>query len=126
MDPDPPRLDDPNLALDRSTGKHQDKLAREGSQGADTDPSARPEDGNTSGWLRRKPQDVAEIQVQGDQTASLQATDLIEHFIGTSLKLLIADSLDVVASVEEDLASADTEVLVKLDVHAAGPTWIST
>lgn len=126
MDANSPRFDDPDLTLDWLVGDHRHRLLRKGDQDPETDPTVWPEDGDSGGRLRRETQDVAEIQIQGDQAAPLQPTNLIDHFIGTALQLFITDSLDVVARIEEDLAGPNPEVLVKLDVHEAGPTGIST
>lgn len=67
----------------------------------------------------RETQNIGEIQVQSYQAAALAAADLKQVHIRATGKVLFSYSVHVMASLDEQVQSTASQILVQLELHAA-------
>lgn len=126
MDPDSARLDDPRLPLNRVNRDHPHRVSGKGRESLPTHVPARPKNNDACSGPRRKSENVAEIQIQGNEATLLHSAHVVNGVIRSSLEILASDSLCIVTCTDEDLEGSGPKILVKLELHGRWPVGIST
>src|SRR5439155_18076790 len=84
------------------------------------------QDGQALGLLGRKPQDVAEIEIQRHEAAAFLPAACEERVVVRPAEFLIPDRGHVVPRVAKALSDPPAEVLVQLQPHAGRSVGMST
>lgn len=68
---------------------------------------------------RRKVEDMAEVQIESDETAFLSSADFDQDGVRLSAESLLMDKADIVTVIREELCDTRPEIFVQLDLHAS-------
>jgi hypothetical protein len=120
MHPDAPWFDDPERTRHRPGLRKSKKLAKSGLKQTKRRGSAKFENNDAcrSRWV--EPRYLTEIVIERYEHSSFCDTDLENPLVRRALEFLIANCQDVAASLPEQVYAAAADILVCLDLQAAG------
>src|ERR1035437_1074495 len=119
VDADAARSADPQPAGNRCGLKRRQQAPNQARQQAQRRDSRRPQHCYAGRIARRESKHVGEVEVQRNQTAALRDADLQQAPVVGSTQILLRDGFHIVPSLCKEPRSSRTEVLIKLELHAA-------
>lgn len=126
MNADAAGLDDPKRPPDILLLGDRQKILQTIQQALWARPRPEVQNDSASTPIWREAKHLAEIAVEGYENATLRGTNLEDFLIGRARKPLIANRGNIVSPLGQEFAAARADVLVELDLHAAGFTLTGT
>jgi len=126
MNADAARFDDPKRTPNVLLLGNCQNLLQTVQQSARACPGTKVQDNHASALIWRETQHLAEIAVKGYENTAFRRANLEDSLIGRTRKPLIANRRDIVSPLRQQLAATRANVLVELDLHAAGFTLTGT
>jgi len=126
VDADPAKFDDPKFPFDRLLLQGRYKCPYERVKVRVRGARREPEDGNPGIVTRHENKRVGEIEVEGDKAATFLAAAFDQVAVLRAGQRLLENRADIMSRRSEDFRAAVAEVLIELELHAAGSSGIST
>jgi len=126
MNADTPRFDDPQLTVRGPRFRKREKVLQSGNKGSGCRTRIQVQDHDPGTRLRRKPQDLTEVAIEGDKGPSLGAAYVEEALVSGASEVLAMHRRHVVAVGLEHLRATTADILVQFELHATRPTGTGT